>query len=52
MYASGLNPKIQNIYPPIKFPVARGTPHIHSLPFWDHTDQWIPTVAKNVSLIS
>jgi len=52
MYASGLNPKIQNIYPPMKFPVRRGTPHIHSLPFWDHTDQWIITVAKNVSFIA
>jgi len=52
MYANGLNPKIQKIYPSIKYPVGRGTPHIHSLPFWDHTDQWIPTVTKDVSFIA
>jgi len=47
MYASGLNPKIQELYPPVRFPVARGTPPIHSLPFWDHNDQWTPTVARS-----
>lgn len=50
MYASGLNPKIQELYSPVKFPVSRGTPSIHNLPFWEHNDQWTPTVAKSASV--
>ncbi|XP_029343545.1 fatty acid synthase [Acyrthosiphon pisum] len=40
MYASGLNPKIKELYPTIKYPVSRGTPSIYGLPFWDHTEKW------------
>lgn len=40
MYTSGLSPKIQNLYPKVSFPVGRGTPTIHSLPFWDHNEKW------------
>jgi len=47
MYTSGLNPRIQEIYPPITYPVSRGTPSIQSLPFWDHNDQWIPQVTMS-----
>lgn len=38
MYASGLNPKIEEIYPKVSFPVGRGTPSIHSLPIWEHVE--------------
>lgn len=51
MYTSGLNPKIQKLNPSIEFPVSRGTPAIHNLPLWDHTDQWIPVVSRS-SLVS
>jgi len=40
MYTSGLNPKIKELYPKIKFPVSRGTPSIYDLPFWDHSEKW------------
>eukprot|EP00102_Acyrthosiphon_pisum_P019878 XP_016657088.1 PREDICTED: fatty acid synthase-like [Acyrthosiphon pisum] len=40
MYASGLNPKIKELYPTIKYPVSRGTPSIYGLTFWDHTEKW------------
>lgn len=40
MYVNGISPKIQGLYPKITFPVSRGTPSIHSLPFWDHREKW------------
>ncbi|XP_060835401.1 fatty acid synthase-like [Rhopalosiphum padi] len=40
MYTNGLNPKINELYPKITFPVSRGTPSIYSLPFWDHSEKW------------
>ncbi|CAI6347084.1 unnamed protein product [Macrosiphum euphorbiae] len=40
MYTSGLNPKIKDLYPTLKYPVSRGTPSIYGLPFWDHTEKW------------
>lgn len=40
MYTNGLNPKIQNLYPKVTFPVGRGTPTMHSLPLWDYNTQW------------
>lgn len=53
MYTSGINPKINGIYPTVEFPVSRGTPALPSLPLWDHNDQWTPTVARDafVSLV-
>lgn len=47
MYLSGLNPKIQELYPPIDFPVSRGTPSIDNLPFWDHNEQWKSTIHQS-----
>lgn len=35
-----MNPKIQEIYPKVVFPVSRGTPPIHNMPFWDHSNQY------------
>lgn len=40
MYTSGLNPKIQELYSKVTLPVGRGTPIIHSLPLWDHSENW------------
>lgn len=40
MYTSGINPKIQGLYPKLYFPVSRGTPSLQSLPLWDHTHLW------------
>lgn len=47
MYANGLNPKVQALYPSIAFPVSRGTPSVGSLPFWDHSRELTPVVALN-----
>lgn len=50
MYTNGLNPKIQELYPKVSFPVSRGTPSINELPFWDHNQVWsIDSLNKIVS---
>lgn len=40
MYTSGINPKIERLYPKVTFPVSRGTPTICDFPLWDHNVQW------------
>ncbi|KMQ91967.1 fatty acid synthase [Lasius niger] len=40
MYMAGAQPDISKLYPPISFPVGRGTPMIGSLIKWDHSAMW------------
>jgi len=40
LYNAGLQPKIENLYPPINYPVSRGTPSLQPLVEWDHSDDW------------
>ncbi|VVC29220.1 Hypothetical protein CINCED_3A006213 [Cinara cedri] len=51
LYMAGLNPNILELYPKINYPVSRGTPSIHSLPFWDHNEIWTPLVAMGSKAI-
>jgi len=43
LYALGLNPKIENLYPHVEYPVPRGTQSISSLIKWDHSQNWLVT---------
>ncbi len=36
LYSLGLNPDIENLYPKVEYPVARGTQSLGSLIKWDH----------------
>ncbi|XP_003423914.1 fatty acid synthase [Nasonia vitripennis] len=40
MYIAGVQPQLSKFYPPISYPVGRGTPMINSLIKWDHSIQW------------
>ena len=40
LYISGGQPKLSKLYPPITYPVGRGTPMINSMIKWDHSMQW------------
>ena len=43
LYNVGLQPQLQNLYPPVSFPVSRGTPMISPLVKWEHTeDRFVP----------
>ncbi|XP_036143420.1 fatty acid synthase-like, partial [Monomorium pharaonis] len=40
LYNCGLQPQVANLYPPVKFPVSRGTPMIAPSIRWDHSEDW------------
>ncbi|XP_074648828.1 fatty acid synthase-like isoform X2 [Tubulanus polymorphus] len=40
LYTSGVDCQVMNIYPPVSFPVSRGTPMIAPLIRWDHSHSW------------
>lgn len=40
IFNAGLHPKIENLYPPISYPVSRGTPSLQPLVEWNHSDDW------------
>ncbi|KAK2585487.1 hypothetical protein KPH14_010141 [Odynerus spinipes] len=40
LYNIGFQPDIAKLYPPVEFPVSRGTPMISPHIRWDHTDDW------------
>ncbi|XP_011313294.1 fatty acid synthase [Fopius arisanus] len=42
-YEIGMQPKIWNLYPEVKFPVSRGTPMISPLIKWNHSEDWYVT---------
>ena len=43
LYDLGLNPKIENLYPNVEYPVPKGTQSISSLFKWDHSQNWLVT---------
>lgn len=40
IFNAGLQLKLENLYPPINYPVSKGTPSLQPLVEWDHTDDW------------
>ncbi len=40
---AGINPTLHKLYPPVKFPVSKGTPMISPLIRWDHRKKWFVT---------
>ncbi|XP_067207655.1 fatty acid synthase-like isoform X2 [Linepithema humile] len=40
LYNCGLQPRIANLYPPVNFPVSRGTPMISPSIRWKHAEDW------------
>ncbi|XP_014482327.1 PREDICTED: fatty acid synthase-like [Dinoponera quadriceps] len=40
LYNIGFQPQIANLYPPVEFPVSRGTPMISPLVRWDHSEDY------------
>ncbi|XP_014291398.1 fatty acid synthase [Halyomorpha halys] len=40
LYNAGLYPKVKELYPPVTYPVSRGTPNLGSLVEWDHSIEW------------
>ncbi|XP_017047341.1 fatty acid synthase [Drosophila ficusphila] len=40
LFAAGGQPQVLKIFPPIIYPVSRGTPMLGSLVGWDHSQKW------------
>lgn len=40
MFNAGLQPQVEHLHPPVKFPVSARTPMIQSLVEWDHSVKW------------
>lgn len=40
IYEAGVNPQLHKLYPPIEYPVSRGTPMISPLIKWQHSEDW------------
>ncbi|XP_076267668.1 fatty acid synthase-like [Rhynchophorus ferrugineus] len=40
LYELGFNPQLQHLYPPVQFPVSRGTPMISPAIKWKHDKSW------------
>ncbi|XP_074599538.1 fatty acid synthase-like [Brevipalpus obovatus] len=40
MYCSGQNPDIEQLYPPVEYPVPRETPTLSHFLQWDHSNSW------------
>uniref|UniRef100_A0A8C7CZE9 Fatty acid synthase n=1 Tax=Oncorhynchus kisutch TaxID=8019 RepID=A0A8C7CZE9_ONCKI len=40
VYMNGINVDCKQLYPPVEYPVAAGTPLISPLVQWDHTQTW------------
>lgn len=40
LFIAGCQPDVNALFPPIEYPVPRGTPSISPLATWDHTHDW------------
>lgn len=49
LYVAGAQPNISKLYPPVSFPVGRGTPMIGPLVKWDHSATWEVASFKQTS---
>jgi len=38
LFELGLQPQLANLYPPVQYPVGRGTPMISPLVRWEHSE--------------
>ncbi|KYM83949.1 Fatty acid synthase [Atta colombica] len=49
LYNCGLQPQVANLYPPVEYPVSRGTAMISPSIRWDHSEDWfIPCCKKSI----
>ena len=51
LFELGLQPQLANLYPPVQYPVSRGTPIISPLVRWEHSeDQYVMKYLAEVTL--
>jgi len=47
MYLSGMHPQIGKLYPPVEYPVSRGTPSLAPLVHWNFEHEFNPNFRIN-----
>ncbi|XP_054279954.1 fatty acid synthase-like [Macrosteles quadrilineatus] len=52
LYLNNASLDINAIYPPIEYPVSRGTPYISPLTTWDHSEHWFTEFQNILQLMS
>lgn len=54
MYLAGMHPRVSNLYTPVEYPVARGTPSLTSLVHWNFEHEFPPgfRINKKVGLMN
>ncbi|XP_012541735.1 fatty acid synthase [Monomorium pharaonis] len=52
LYNTGYQPNLANLYPPVEYPVSRGTPMISPSVRWEHSDDWYVTAYKSQKKIA
>ncbi|CAG2058659.1 unnamed protein product [Timema podura] len=52
MFAAGLLPKVSNLYPPVQYPVSRGTASLSSLVTWNHSETWSSVLDMDLDTVS
>ena len=51
LFELGLQPQLANLYPPVPYPVSRGTPMISPLVRWEHSeDRYVYKYSTEVML--
>lgn len=43
MFENGIDMDVSQLYPPVEFPVSRGTPMISPMIRWEHSEDWFVT---------
>ncbi|XP_055698842.1 fatty acid synthase [Phlebotomus papatasi] len=51
IYMNGVDIPIDRMYPPVQFPVSRGTPMISPLIKWDHSEDWYVTKFEALKIL-
>lgn len=51
LHNSKVDLDVNALYPPVEYPVSRGTPSLASLVTWDHTDSWFLEFTKVMGMV-
>ncbi|KAI8423475.1 hypothetical protein MSG28_012596 [Choristoneura fumiferana] len=49
LFTAGAQPRVSSLYPPVSWPVSRGTPTLASAIEWDHSAEWMVANYKSAT---
>lgn len=51
LYLNNINFNVNALYPPIEYPVSRGTPYLAPLITWNHDEKWFGEFENVLQLV-